>query len=100
MADIFKQALAEQDLIDIWVYTFNKWGEAQANEYLDELDETIRLIAEQPLLCRERHEFDPPVRIHHHAHHLIVYLVLEKGIRIVRVLHESMEIDTQIEGPL
>lgn len=64
---------------------------------LDDLEEAIRLLAEQPLICRERTELNPPVRIHHHAHHLIVYLALEDGINVVRVLHESMDVDSHME---
>lgn len=97
MPRILKQTLAEQDLIEIWLYTLNEWGEYQADKYLDDLEEAIRLLAEQPLICRERTELNPPVRIHHHAHHLIVYLALEDGINVVRVLHESMDVDSHME---
>ena len=97
MPRILKQSLAEQDLIEIWLYTLNEWGEYQADKYLDDLDVAIRLLAEQPLICRERTELNPPVRIHHHAHHLIVYLALEDGINVVRVLHESMDVDGHME---
>ena len=97
MLQILKQAQAEQDLVEIWLYTFNEWGEYQADKYLDDLDGAIRLLAEQPLICRERTELNPPVRIHHHAHHLIAYQVLEDGIRVVRVLHKSMDADSHLE---
>lgn len=96
MPRIYKQAQSEQDLIDIWLYTFGQWGETQADTYLDDLETALHLLSEQPLICRERTEFTPPVRIHHHAHHLIVYLVEDDGINIVRVLHESMDIDAQL----
>ena len=46
---------------------------------------------------RERHEFNPVVRIHHHASHLIVYVVNQHSIEIIRVLHETMDIDVQLE---
>ena len=52
MPRILKQAQAEQDLVEIWLYTFNEWGEYQADKYLDELNAAIRLLAEQPLSCR------------------------------------------------
>jgi toxin ParE1/3/4 len=96
MPCIYKQAQAKQDLIDIWFYTFGQWGETQANTYLDDLEVALFLLAEQPLICRERTEFIPPVRIHHHAHHLIVYLVVDDGINIVRVLHEHMDINAKL----
>jgi toxin ParE1/3/4 len=97
MPRILKQALAEQDLVEIWLYTFNEWGERQADKYLDELDDAIQLLADQPLICRERIELEPPVRIHHHGHHLIVYLALADGINLVRFLHESMDLDSQLD---
>ncbi len=97
MPRIIKQVQAEQDLLDIWLYTFNEWGEQQADNYLDELDQAIQLLAEQPLMCREWLELGPPVRIHHHAHHLVVYLALDDGVNVVRVLHENMDIDHQLD---
>ena len=97
MPRIIKQAQAELDLLDIWLYTFNEWGERKADEYLDELDSAIQLLAEQPDMCRERLELVPPVRIHHHAHHLVIYLALDEGINVVRVLHESMDVEARLE---
>jgi len=95
---VCKQALAEQDLVEIWLYTFNEWGGKQADTYLDDLAAAFNLLAEQPLQCRERSEFSPAVRILHHAHHLVVYLVIEDGVNIVRVLHENMDVDSHLEG--
>ena len=96
MPCIYKQTQAKQDLIDIWLYTFEQWGEAQADTYLDDLEAALLLLAEQPLICRERTEFIPSVRIHHHARHLIVYLVVDDGINIVRALHENMDINAKL----
>ena len=97
MPRIVKQALVDQDLVDIWLYTFDEWGEKQADKYLDDLDTAIKLLAEQPLISRKRTELDPPVRIHHHGHHLVVYLALGDGISVVRVLHESMDVDSHLK---
>jgi len=90
------QPEAEKDLEDIWNYTVEKWGVEQAIRYVDELDLAFQLLARTPLISRERVEFTPPVRIHHHKKHLIVYLVRETNIIIVRVLHDSMEVETQL----
>ncbi|MFV9616790.1 MAG: type II toxin-antitoxin system RelE/ParE family toxin [Gammaproteobacteria bacterium] len=97
MYRILKTTEAEQDLINIWLYSYKNWGDRQAGKYLDGLEEGFKLLAVTPLLCRLRHEFIQPVRIHHHAHHLIIYDVLPGRINIVRVLHESMDIETQLE---
>ncbi len=37
MARLITQSQAEQDLLEIWLYTFNEWGAPQADTYLDEL---------------------------------------------------------------
>jgi toxin ParE1/3/4 len=39
-----------------------------------------------PTLARERSEFTPPVRIHVHESHLIVYTVTDYHITILRLL--------------
>lgn len=33
MATIYKQALAEQDLVNIWLHTWPEWGEQQADAF-------------------------------------------------------------------
>lgn len=97
MAIVHKQVLAEQDLVNIWLYTWHEWGEKQADFYLDELEKAMKLLAGQPKLGRLREEFRQPVRIFYHAHHLLVYQVIKGGISIVRVLHKSMDVDTQLD---
>lgn len=43
---INKTQSAENDLIDIWLYSFSEWGESLADEYLDQLNTGImRLLA-------------------------------------------------------
>lgn len=97
MPQVYKQFRAEQDLLEIWLHSFHQWGEEHADSYLDALETAINLLAAQPLMCRERIEFTPPVRIHHHARHLVVYQALDNGINVIRVLHESMEIEVQLD---
>ena len=89
---------AEKDLENIWHYTVQKWGVEQALLYIDQLDGAFQLLADTPLLSREYKEFNPPVHIHHHEKHLIVYLVEQTQILIVRVLHETMDIGAQLNS--
>lgn len=37
MRDIRIQNLAEEDLLEIWLYTFEQWNEVQVDDYLDSL---------------------------------------------------------------
>ncbi len=90
---IYKKTLeADADLIDIYVKGFGKFGEKQAEKYFSELEDCFRFLSETPLICRERTEFNPPVRIHHHGRHLIVYTIEENHILIARVLYDGMDL--------
>ena len=69
----------DNDLIDLYWYGFKNFGEVQAEKYYFELEDCIKLLCETPLICRERTEFTPAVRIHHHGSHLII---LENAVAI------------------
>lgn len=98
MPIIFKTDRAREDLINIWRYTYREWGEQQADHYCDGLAKAFELLAETPQVRRLRTELTPPVRIHHVKHHLIVYLEIEGGIRLIRILHGSMEMDSHLDS--
>lgn len=83
---------AENDLIEIYVYGFLNFGETQAEIYVSKLEECFELLGNAPLICRERTEFTPPVRIHHRGRHLVIYVLQDDRILIIRVLHESMDV--------
>ena len=87
---------AERDLETIWEYSVEHWGTQQALDYLDELNKAFSLLAHSPQITRERTEFNPAVRIFPHAHHLIVYVISGTRIEIVRILHGSMDIESQL----
>jgi Plasmid stabilization system protein len=87
---------AENDLRNIARYTQDTWDREQRREYLYGLNNMFKLLAENPLISRERREFSPAVRIHKYGHHLIVYLDCQDHILIVRILHENMDIDEHL----
>ncbi len=98
MAKYTLKKLAEFDFEKIWHYTAKKWSVAQAIKYTTELENIFLILANNPLMCRQRFEFEPPVRIHHHASHLIIYLIAkDQHIIIARILHKSMDIDGQLQ---
>jgi toxin ParE1/3/4 len=87
----------ENDLQGIYRYGFLEHGEEQAERYSASLKEKCQLLADTPYLYRERHEFTPPVRIHHHKKHLIIYLVEAEHIFIARILHERMDVQSHLD---
>jgi toxin ParE1/3/4 len=77
---------AEDDLAAIWRLSAETWSAAQADTYLDTLVATIETIVAMPTLARERPEFDPPVRIHPTAEHVIIYLIDGDIVVVIRIL--------------
>jgi toxin ParE1/3/4 len=77
---------AESDLGEIWLYTAETWSPGQADLYIDTLIQTIETLVAMPTMARERYEFDPPVRIHPTAEHLIIYRIEDTFLLVVRIL--------------
>ncbi|MQX38136.1 type II toxin-antitoxin system RelE/ParE family toxin [Roseospira navarrensis] len=82
---------AEDDSLDSDTYGTTRFGRAQADRYEQGLRHAISLIAETPRLAPERTEFVPPVRIHSHGSHAIVYLIRDDHILIVRILRADAD---------
>jgi toxin ParE1/3/4 len=55
---------ADQDIIDIYLWGCQEFGQPQAERYHEGLAATLDLIADNPRIARERTEFNPPVRLH------------------------------------
>jgi toxin ParE1/3/4 len=78
--------VAQNDLEDIWIYIAQQWSMAQADRYTDILEDTFERLLFMPEIARERSEFQPPVRIHPSAEHLIIYRIEGDHLAILRVL--------------
>lgn len=82
---------AADDLDGIYAYTFQTFGEAQADAYYLALSDCLDLLADSPGLGREALDIHAGLYCHHHAAHLIFYLIEDGGIFIVRILHDAMD---------
>ncbi|TPW26418.1 type II toxin-antitoxin system RelE/ParE family toxin [Martelella alba] len=79
---------AEGDLIAIYIAGVEGFGIAQAERYHAELGDVFDLLADNPYLARERTELSPPIRVHPHGSHIILYRIEDdSSILIVRVRH-------------
>ncbi|MEO3432947.1 type II toxin-antitoxin system RelE/ParE family toxin [Inquilinus sp. CAU 1745] len=74
------------DLDEIWRYSAETWSLDQADRYIDDLTRTFESLTSMPTIARERSEFNPPVRIHVHGAHLVIYTIAEDHIAILRIL--------------
>ena len=89
---------AENDLTEIYVHGFLYFGETQAEKYFSELEDCFEVLGNTPLICRERTEFRPPVRMHHHGRHLVIYVIQEDRILIIRVLYDGMDVKRRLSS--
>jgi toxin ParE1/3/4 len=84
---------ADADLEDIGRYTLRRWGPQQATGYLRDIDSCFGRLAAFPKQGRARPELGEAYRVFVVRSHLIVYRTLDEGIEIVRVLHQSMDVE-------
>ena len=93
MADYIITEKAQKDLVDIWNYTYDVWSEKQADKYVGKLLEDIGKIALKPEISGQSYEFvRNGFRGFHSGKHIIFFKILQNGkVRIIRILHESMD---------
>jgi toxin ParE1/3/4 len=91
MRGIRLSVLAERDLLDIWQYSFQQWDEAQADKYLDELNEGFNLLTKNATLGLGRGYVREGYRVLFVNSHAIYYTIADSSIHIVRVLHSRMD---------
>lgn len=79
--------VAEDDLLDAFIYGFETFGRRQAEEYRHGMVRCFVLLAENPRLGRKADEFAVGARRHEHAQHVIFYDEQPYGVRIIGVVH-------------
>lgn len=90
MRKYYLSELAQQDLIEIVDYTLDKWGDRQALKYSNEIQEQLQLLAECPDIGRSCDSLLPGLLRFEVKKHVVFYLRDDDGIRVVRVIHESV----------
>lgn len=96
MLKIHKQVLAEQDIIEIWQYSFENWGEVQADRYHGQLDNAFTLIAENPSIGVDCGIVRKGYRKYYVSRHLIMYRTTKTTLHIIRVLGDEMDYKAHI----
>jgi len=87
---------ARADLKNIDNYTHQTWGRAQADKYLEMIEKGCDLLAKHPTLGRPQDEFFPGLRKYSIGKHYIFYRTTDKGIEVIRILHQAMDISRHI----
>lgn len=82
---------AKADLMDIWHYTSQQWGDEQAIDYTESIKAVCELIIQHPRIGKKLHLFEEPIYIYPCNHHFIIYMLDEDGAYFLGFLHEKME---------
>ena len=99
MTDTYRfVAAADQDVADIYRFTYERWGEGQADAYIDELHEKCASAADRPGLGRPRPEYGPDIRSIRFEAHTIYYRAVAEIIEVLAVLHDARDADTVLAG--
>lgn len=93
MAEYRLSQAAEQALEEIFVFTYDTFGAAQADAYHEAFHRTFGLLADFPFMGSSADELKPSLRRFPQGKHMIFYTPTgEKSVLIERVLHGSQNI--------
>jgi toxin ParE1/3/4 len=84
--------LAQQDFIDILRYTGKTWGRDQLLVYRDKLNESLKLIGQNPHIGHHSDELQKTHRLYFVGSHVIVYRTSGQVSSVVRILHQRMSL--------
>jgi len=90
---------AEQDLMDIWQYTYETGGPEQADKYLDQLGDCFDAIGSRRAPPRSLPQLPDEVCVHRCQHHYIFWTFIDRSI-IIAILHEKMDIVRRLANRL
>ena len=90
---------AFEDIENIWLYTVETWSVQQADRYYNLIFDEIEFIAENPLSGRDYSHVRENYRSTQVKSHFIFYRYREEEemVEIIRILHQSMDIEERLK---
>jgi toxin ParE1/3/4 len=82
---------AERDLVEIGLFTEERWGVPQRMKYLGELEQRFDRLGRDPEQGRLQRDLGFGLRSQRQGRHLVIYSQTADGVLILRVLHERMD---------
>jgi toxin ParE1/3/4 len=91
---------AFEDIENIWLYTIENWSVEQADRYYNLIFDEIEYITENPYSGRNIDYIRKNYRCSIVKSHLIFYRYKssEKKVEIIRILHQSMDVEERLKG--
>ena len=108
MSNYLFYASADEAQDDIWHYTVDRWGEAQAEKYIIGLHTHLQALAKKQILWRSLPasqlvppDLDMELYFSKYEHHYLFFRKLSKGrIGIISILHERSDIPVRLRKDL
>ncbi len=82
---------AAEDIDGIYEYTILNFGLERAREYLSGMHDRFQYLAENPMHGRTADQLATELKRMEYRSHVVLYLPKDNGVRIIRVLHSSMD---------
>lgn len=89
---------AQNDLENIWLYTFETWSLEQADRYLELIFDEIDYLAKNPTEGKDySHVIKGYFRSKVKSHFIFYKINLkDKFVEIIRILHQQMDIENRL----
>jgi toxin ParE1/3/4 len=82
---------ASKDLEEIYMYGYIRFGERQADDYAQSIENNIEIICDNPKIGRLDERVSPAIRRFECERHVIFYDIVGDIISIIRILHGSTD---------
>jgi toxin ParE1/3/4 len=93
---VFRPA-AVRDLDQIWTWTADRWGAAQAERYLHAIRDACTALAGGEHTGTDASDIRPGYRKARSGRHLVFFRRLPDGtVEVVRILHQRMDIPSRL----
>jgi len=87
---------AQADLVEIWNYTAEQWSVAQADDYIRKIELTLSVAVSGSPLAQQMDDVRQGYWRIKSGHHMCYFTRRSDGIRVIRILHERMDVDRRL----
>ena len=84
------------DLEEIWLYTVEKWSAEQADRYYNLIFNEINYISKNSTAGKSMEHVRKSYQASKVNSHLIFYRVINDTIKMIRILHERMDMENRL----
>ncbi len=99
MSELVLSPRAKLDLSEIWDYTLSHWGADQAEKYVRNLWSTMQQVSSDPAKSVEIGDVRKGYRKISSGSHVVFFKATGDGIDVVRILHQRMDFQRQLQHP-